>query len=244
MSHVLSATCETSAGSRREDVRDQAQLVRSPSRARDNGTLPSEMIRALTRSYECRWGAPAVDRVDTAIFARSYFMRCMQCSYCGDSCCSWGADIDAHTVARLEERAGDVVRYTGVPRNGFWTNEWTPDAEVPGGRYTRTRVESGSCVFRNKRGRGCMLHSYALERGLDYHLLKPMVCSLFPVTFDEGLLHPSSEILDRSLQCIDDGPTLYRGVRGEIGGYFGQEVVAELDALERGETLAEPATAK
>jgi hypothetical protein len=80
-----------------------------------------------------------------------------------------------------------------------------------------------------------MIHSYALGRGLDYHEIKPMVCSLFPVTFDYGLLHPSNEIVDRSLQCIDDGPTLYRGVRDEIAYYFGAELVAELDALERGD---------
>jgi hypothetical protein len=60
-----------------------------------------------------------------------------------------------------------------------------------------------------------------------------MVSILFPVTFDGGLLHPSNEILDRSLQCIDDGPTLYRGVRGEIAWYFGDELVLELDGMER-----------
>jgi hypothetical protein len=79
-----------------------------------------------------------------------------------------------------------------------------------------------------------MLQSYALENGLDYHELKPMVASLFPVTFDGGLLHPSTEIADRSLQCIDDGPTLYEGVRSEIEWYFGPTLVAELDALEAG----------
>jgi hypothetical protein len=62
-----------------------------------------------------------------------------------------------------------------------------------------------------------------------------MVCSLFPVTFDGGLLHPSNEIADRSLQCIDDGPTLYEGVRSEIQYYFGAGLVAELDGLERGD---------
>ena len=55
-----------------------------------------------------------------------------------------------------------------------------------------------------------------------------------PVTFDGGLLHPSNEISDRSLQCYSDGPTIYRGVRGEIAWYFGQELVAELDRLEGG----------
>jgi hypothetical protein len=33
---------------------------------------------------------------------------------------------------------------------------------------------------------------------------------------------------------IDDGPTLYKGVRSEIEFYFGQALVAELDGLERG----------
>jgi hypothetical protein len=78
-----------------------------------------------------------------------------------------------------------------------------------------------------------MLHSYALEKGLDYHELKPMVASLFPVTFDGGLLHPSNEIADRSLQCIDDGPTLYEGVRSEIEWYFGEALVAELDVFKK-----------
>jgi hypothetical protein len=79
-----------------------------------------------------------------------------------------------------------------------------------------------------------MLHSFALEEGIDYHELKPMVASLFPVTFDAGLLHPSNEIHDRSLQCIGDGPTLYKGVRSEIGWYFGDALLRELDAVEDG----------
>jgi hypothetical protein len=37
--------------------------------------------------------------------------------------------------------------------------------------------------------------------------------------------------VDKSLQCIDDGPSLYQGVRGEIEWYFGPGLVAELDAL-------------
>jgi hypothetical protein len=88
-----------------------------------------------------------------------------------------------------------------------------------------------------------MIHSYALERGIDYHELKPMVSALFPVTFDRGLLHSATEIEDRSLQCIDDGPTVYRGIREEIAWYFGAELVEELDRLEQG-ALAETAMSK
>jgi len=204
------------------------------------------VIRALSRSFACRWGVPAVDRVDTAIFVRRYFMQCMQCSYCFDSCCQYGVDVDAPNVERLRARADDLERYTGVPRDRWFTEAWTDDAEFPGGRHTRTRVQDGACVFRSRTARGCMIHSYALEAGLDYHELKPMVSVLFPVTFDGGLLHPSNEIEDRSLQCIDDGPSLYRGVRDEIAWYFGAGLVAELDGLEElsARDLAQNAGAK
>ncbi len=193
------------------------------------------MIRPLRRAHPTRWGAPVVDRVDTAIFQRRYFTACMECTYCFDSCCQYGVDVDAENVARLEARAADIEAFTGVPRDRWLTGEWVEDREFPGGRQTRTRVEGGACVFRNRKGRGCMLHSYALDRGIDYHEVKPMVSALFPLTFDGGLLHPSNEILDRSLQCIDGGPTLYRGVRDEVAWYFApRALVAELDALRGG----------
>lgn len=192
------------------------------------------MIRPLRRAYPTRSGAPVVDRVDTAIFQRRYFMACMECTYCFDSCCQYGVDVDAENFARLDARATDIEAFTGVARDQWLTGEWVEDAEFPGGRHTRTCVVGGACVFRNRKGRGCLLHSYALDRGIDYHEVKPMVSALFPLTFDGGLLHPSNEIVDRSLQCIDDGPTLYRGVRCEVEWYFGLDLVAELDGIEAG----------
>jgi hypothetical protein len=209
-----------------------------------DGTKVTRVIRALSRSYACRWGVPVVDRVDTSIFARTYFVHCLDCSYCHDSCCQYGVDVDVENVARLEARAADIAAHTGVPRERWFTGEWTRDPEFPGGEHTRTRVEDGACVFRNRAGRGCLIHSYAESRGVDYHELKPMVSVLFPITFDHGLLHPSTEIVDRSLQCLDDGPTLYRGVRSEIGWYFGADLVGELDALEKSAPLAKPAAGK
>ena len=198
------------------------------------------MIHTLSRPYACRWGAPVIDRVDTAIFFRRYFMSCMQCDYCHDSCCQYGADVEGDLVPRVAAHADELERFTGVSRDRWWRGgadiDWTPDGEFPGGRQTRTQVEGGACVFRSRKARGCTLHTFALERGLDYHEIKPMVCSLFPVTFDGGLLHPSNEIADRSLQCIDDGPTLYKGVRSEIEYYFGPALVVELDGLERAGT--------
>jgi hypothetical protein len=167
----------------------------------------------------------------------------MDCSYCHDSCCAYGVDVDAENVARLDARSSDIAAFTGVPRDRWFTGEWTNDPEFPGGKHTRTTVEDGACVFRNRAGRGCTIHSYALARGIDYHELKPMVSVLFPITFDAGLLHPSREIEDASLQCYRDGPTLYRGVRSEIDWYFGGRLVDELDGLER-TTLADRGAAK
>jgi Fe-S-cluster containining protein len=201
------------------------------------------VIRALSRPYPCRWGAPVLDRVDPAIFHRTYFVKCMECSYCFDSCCQYGADVDGPNVARLEAVAEELERFTGVSRERAFTREWNDDPEFPGARQTRTGVEDGACVFRGRGKRGCQIHSFALSRGTDYHELKPMVCILFPCTFDGGLLHPSNEILDKSLQCIDDGPTLYEGVRDEIGWYFGAALVDELDAFRR-EALAGSPVAK
>jgi Fe-S-cluster containining protein len=191
------------------------------------------MIHPLSHPYATRWKAPVVDRVDTAIFVRRYFTRCMDCTFCHDSCCQYGADIDGTNVARLDAVADDLERYTGVARDRRFTGEWNEDVEFPGGRQTRTRVADGACVFRSRTARGCAIHSFATSRGVDYHELKPLVCVLFPVTFDYGLLHCSNEIEDKSLQCYGEGPTIYEGVRGEIEWYFGAELVTELDGVLR-----------
>ena len=75
------------------------------------------------------------------------------------------------------------------------------------------------------------IHAYAIEKGIDYHALKPLVSTLFPVTFEQGVLVPSSEAVDGSLICCGEGATLYEGARGELGYYFGGDFVLELDSV-------------
>jgi len=41
----------------------------------------------------------------------------------------------------------------------------------------------------------------------------------------------SGEIDDKSLICVDQGPTLYDGMRGELSYYFGEAFVTELDDI-------------
>ena len=56
--------------------------------------------------------------------------------------------------------------------------------------------------------------------------------TLFPLTFEYGVLAASNEIVDGSLVCSGEGHTAYRGSRSEVDHYFGPELVAELDRLE------------
>jgi Fe-S-cluster containining protein len=190
-------------------------------------------IRPLARAHVARAGAPAIDRVDASIFTHRYFTRCMSCGFCRDWCCTHGVDVDEPNVERILARREPLERFVGTSADRWFTSDLRADPEHPGGRYRRTRVESGACVFLHRESRGCKLHAFCLAEGLDYHELKPMVSSLFPLTFDGGLLHASDEVHDGSLVCLGEGPTLYEGARGELGYYFGEALVAELDSLSK-----------
>jgi Fe-S-cluster containining protein len=202
------------------------------------------MIVDLSRPYTARGGTPTVDRVNVRIFQATFFSACMECSFCFDTCCQYGATVEAPMAEELLRSADELERYLGVPREQWFENWFKPDADYPGGKYTRTRVVDGACVFLNRTGRGCLLHRFCLERGVEVHQLKPMACHMFPVLWDEGVLIPPLEVQDGSLVCIGAGPTLYRSARGDLEYYFGPELVAELDALETAHSLPPPAPSR
>lgn len=190
-------------------------------------------IVALTRAYPCIMGGPVLRQVDTQIFSLRYFTHCMTCGFCHDACCRFGVDIDLENAARLRAAPQDFKDYIGVPESEWFTPDIIADAEFPSGRHVRSGVRDGACVFLDRGARGCKIHSYCLDKGLDYHLLKPMVSVLFPLTFEQGVLVAASEILDNTLVCAGTGPSLYAGVRDELTHYFGAALVAELDNLDR-----------
>lgn len=97
----------------------------------------------------------------------------------------------------------------------------------------RTNTEAGACVFLNRSGRGCLLHSFAIHRGIDYRELKSMVDCMFPLSFYDDVLCPADEVDDGSLVCVGDGPSLYQGLRDTLAYYFGNALVRELDSMER-----------
>jgi hypothetical protein len=185
----------------------------------------------LSRRHVARDGAPAITAVDPTIFTRRYFARCMACGFCGDACCAHGVDVDGRVEAALLAESSAIERHTGVPASDWFRAEAVPDDDAPGGTLRRTAVRDGYCVFHTPGGRGCMLHSYALATGRDYHLVKPMVSTLFPVTFGGGSLLVSDELDDGSLLCSGEGPTAYEAARDELAYYFGDALVSELDLL-------------
>jgi hypothetical protein len=187
--------------------------------------------RTLSREHPSIFRAPVLRTVDPRIFSLRYFTRCMACGFCNDQCCSYGVDVDAANAEKLRAMGDDFKAFVGVPEGEWFTGEIIEDAEFPSGRHTRTRTRGGHCIFHEPSGRGCKIHAWCLEHDLDYHLYKPMVSILFPLTFNHGCLEPSSEVLDGSLVCAGSGPSLYEGVRSELSYYFGPDLIAELDAL-------------
>jgi Fe-S-cluster containining protein len=191
------------------------------------------LIHALRQPYPSRHGKPILDRVNTDIFIKTYFMQCLQCTFCNDACCTYGVDVAIDEARRIEEHGDALARYTQVPRERWFDGSFAADPDFPGQGYTQTSIGPRGCIFLNPTGRSCMVHAFCLQNGMDYHDLKPMVCCLFPVTFSEGLLAPSIDVDDQSLICLNQGVSLYSGAREELRYYFGDELVAELDALQR-----------
>jgi hypothetical protein len=186
----------------------------------------------LTREYPSVWSRPVIRGVDTAIFQLRYFRRCLACSYCNDQCCDHGVDVDAKNAERLLAMGEDFESYVGTHKSEWFDAEPASDDEFPSRLYLRTRTRNGKCIFHDAAGRGCKIHAWCIEKGVDYHALKPVVSVLFPVTFERGLLMPSNEVADGTLICSGEGDTLFEGVREELAWYFGEELVGELDRLQ------------
>jgi hypothetical protein len=186
----------------------------------------------LSRAYPCRLGAPVIDRTDERIFTLRYFADCMDCGFCADQCCSYGVDIDAANMAALRNLGPSFETFVGAPQAHWFAGELVSDPEFPSGAHGRTQTRNGKCIFASP-SRGCCIHAWCLQNGLDYHDYKPLVSTLFPVTFERGALVPSSETVDGTLICSHAGPSLYDGARRELLYYFGQAFVTELDRLRR-----------
>jgi len=189
-------------------------------------------IVRLPRAFPSRDGVPVIQRVDTRIFTTRYFTHCLRCGFCHDWCCSHGVDVELPRATAILEHAEALEAFTGIGRDRWFEPGVNRDPEFPGGGARRTRVEDGACVFLRREGRGCLVHAYCLERGIDYHHLKSMVDCLFPITFEGDLLCAADEVTDGELACLDQGPSLFRGAEPELRYYFGADGVAALADVE------------
>ena len=101
----------------------------------------------------------------------------------------------------------------GIASSQWFEEERIMDADYPSGEAIRTKIYEGRCVFYDRKARGCALHRFAAEEGMDWHLLKPMVCSIFPITWGRGRLFLSGFLNGlfsavknhhvREIKCID-----------------------------------------
>lgn len=190
------------------------------------------MIIKLDKPYASRHGVPVIESIDTDIFTRTYFSHCMNCTFCGDSCCQYGVDVDVENVGRIMAVADKLEPFVGSKRDEWFDDSAAEDEpEYPGGRVTRTNVKDGACIFLNRKGRGCLLHSFALQEGFEPNTIKPLVSAIFPVTFYDRMLCAAEEVTENELVCRDQGLSLYEGARSDLLYYFGTELIAQLDQL-------------
>lgn len=188
-------------------------------------------IIPLRREYVAR--NMAISFVHRDIFLKAYFARCLECNFCHDWCCSFGADIDIQNVEKIQQQKEEILPLVRPPEGEWFEAEYTYYEEYVGNQYTRINTQGPRCVFISKDQRGCGLHRYALSKQMDYHEIKPLICILFPLSFGEGILSLAPELEDSSLICSGPGYSAYRGMRNELEYYFGGEFVEELDEIEK-----------
>jgi len=205
---------------------------------------------ALSRSYGLKGGfypelAAAGPRtrilaVDPEIFVRTVTPDCMAytCSFCADpkravldACCSWGVDADAVERARIERRRAEIEPHLDrrSRRAEWFRKEKVTDDDFPSGTAWSARVVGAKCVFlrRGEGRRGCGLHATAVEGGESPYALKPLFCSLFPLTLEQGVLTHVHGDLDE-LSCSQEGPTLVEVAAPTLEALFGRDLVEEL----------------
>jgi Fe-S-cluster containining protein len=168
-----------------------------------------------------------IHQVDERIFDRIYYADCLGCDFCKDVCCSHGCQVDLQERDRILAVAEGLEQRMQIPAERWFEHEPTIDPDFPSGAYVRAQTHNGKCVFYDWKQRGCGIHRYAVENGIDYHALKPMVCSLFPITWEQDRLFVSDFLAE--LPCNDQGPRVFDVQKDELKHYFGEPFVAAIE---------------
>ena len=184
---------------------------------------------------------PRFRHVWTSIFTRRLAVDCMahRCTIVEtgheklDACCQYGCDVDLGERAAIEAH-GDQIRalLRAGARDARWFDpEEEVDPDYPSGRVVRTEVHDGGCIFLAHDRRGCAIHRAALEGGWDLRGVKPAICRLFPLSYENDAIVIADEYAEYSCAHVD-GPSLYRITRDALADIFGEALVLALDAAE------------
>ncbi len=161
-----------------------------------------------------------------------------------DACCQYGVDVDVSERDAILERAPDIAALLRKEVTGerWFGHDVSEDPDFPSGRFVRTATFGGGCIFLAHDKRGCAIHRASVEKGWDYNGVKPHVCRLFPLSYEEGAIVISDDYTDYSCSRDPTAPTLYRVARAALEAIFGTALVVALDSAES-RVLAAPAAA-
>jgi Fe-S-cluster containining protein len=177
----------------------------------------------------------AIHNVDENILTARYFAHCLDYG-CRDCCCGYGCPADLTEVERIMAFREELEKRLGRKAEE-WFSAPEVNADYPSGYVRRTVVYNGLCVFHDWSARGCLLHSFALEKNINPREIKPMVCFMFPLTWDGDYLHVA-EFLDE-LPCKQQGELILDATRDEVKYYLGDALASEIDALKKQNAVSE-----
>ncbi len=194
---------------------------------------------------------PRFRHVWSSIFTRRLTVDCMThaCTMLdksphaqkNDACCQYGCDVDLferEAITAKSEQIRPLLR-AEVQSLPWFGDEVVEDPDYPSGKVVRTEVWNDGCIFLAHDRRGCAIHRASLEQGWDLNGVKPAICRLFPLSYEDDTIVIADEYPEYSCAHVD-GPSLYRAARDAIGQVFGADLVTALDAVEASVVAAAP----
>ena len=194
---------------------------------------------------------PRFRRVSAAIFTARLAPDCMthQCTMVDkephrlklDACCQYGCDVDLKEREAILARAEQIrpLLRPEVQNKRWFDDEIEYDKDYPSGAVVRTEVVDDGCLFLQHDRRGCAIHRASIEQGWDFRGVKPAICRLFPMSYEDDAIVLADEYAEYSCAHVD-GPSIYRLTRDTLGELFGSELVRALDAAEARVLAAQP----
>lgn len=193
---------------------------------------------------------PRFTLVDPAIFTKKLVGDCMThaCQMLVphtheklDACCQYGCDVDLAEREAILVKADDIrpLLRAEVAGRPWFETEIEYDKDYPSGAIVRTELVDDRCLFLAHDRRGCAIHRAAIEKGWDFRGVKPAICRLFPLSYEDDAIVIADEYEEYSCAHVE-GPTLYRISRDTIADVFGDDLVRALDAAEARALAAQP----